>query len=107
MAGRFSRPSIAEGDRAVEHKSSGRVVFGVGCKVAETFELEALAGLGASEGGFEFGGDDFERLRVYMLEKVVARARFWHGEEAIVEAYFGVDSMSRADPVDGAFDFFV
>ena len=107
LTGRLSRPSIAESDGAVEHKSSGRVVFGVGREVAETFELKALAGLGVSEGGFEFGGDDFERLRVYMLEKVVARARFWHGEEAIVEAYFGVDGLGRADPVDGAFDFFV
>ena len=56
------------------------------------------------KGGLELGGDDFEGLGVYDFHEVVLVARLGHGEEAIVEANFGVEGVFARNPVDCAFD---
>ena len=81
-------------------------IFGVVAEVAEAFELEGSVGIG--EGRFEFAiGESLERIRVEVVGEVAAILDLigvFGGEEAIVQAYLGLEGVGSGDPVNGALD---
>src|SRR5688572_19219791 len=100
------RPSVFEGYGAVEDWLAWFGVAGVDAEVGEALELVTGCRVGLRHAGFEFRGEDFEGVWVQVLFEIAAFAvGFFDGEEAVVEAHFGVDRVPRADPMDRALHF--
>src|SRR6185436_12673947 len=91
LSGGNFAPSVLERDRSVEDRFAGRAVLRVGGEIAEALELVELTGARGRKRGFEFGGDDFERLGVHDFQEIILGGGLRNREETVVEAHLGLD----------------
>ena len=96
----FGLPSIFQRNRAVEHGFALRVVAAVGNEVAQSLKLPAAFTRQILGGGFDVGGDFFDRFGVEEIgERQVFAVFAAHGigagfgEQAVVQAHGGGNGM--------------